>query len=446
MPHKKIMLPVIAIIGRVNVGKSTLFNYLTHSQHAIVADQEGLTRDRQYGYGRYDHQLFITIDTGGLFDEQNEMESSITEQCEKAILEADAILFLVDAQSGVMPTDELIIQKLRISKKPILLVANKIDGVDPNIALAEFHRLGTGEPIPISASHSRGINALLKRIFDSLPEIESTDLELQEQEGIKLAIVGKPNVGKSTLVNRMLGEERMIVSDIPGTTRDSIFIPLERKDKHYTLIDTAGIRRKGRVNEKIEKFSVIKTLQAIEVCNVVIFIIDGQEGISEQDLKLLGLVLDSGKALVIAINKWDGLSEDQQDWAKKELERRLNFINFAKWHFISALRGFGVNQLFKSVEQAYDSATKKLQTPKLTRTLQQLIEQHQPPLVRGRRIKLRYAHTGGHNPPIIVIHGKQLQSLPDSYKRYLENGFRKALDLFGTPIKIELKVDENPYG
>jgi len=438
------MLPTITIIGRQNVGKSTLFNRLTSSKQALVADQNGLTRDRQYGYVNYDNKSFIVVDTGGICDKQhNEIDQSISQQCEKAILEADSILFVVDAKDGLTYEDEYIANKLRIFKKPIFLAVNKIDLVDPFISIPEFYKAGFGKPIPISSAHSRGIDTLVKHIHNLFPDTDIQDLETQQ--AIKIAIVGKPNVGKSTLINRLLGEERMIVSDKPGTTRDSIFIPFKYNYKTYILIDTAGIRRRTKITEKIEKFSVIKTLQAIYASNVVVFLIDGQEGISDQDQKLLGLILESGKALVFVVNKWDGLTIEKQELIKQGLSRKLSFLHFVKWHFISALQGFEKKRLLSSIKQAYDSATKKLTTPQLNKALQLLIEKHQPPLVKGRRIKLRYAHVGGNNPPIIVIHGNQVKSLSKSYKRYLEKGFRKIFNLVGTPIQIELRQGENPY-
>lgn len=428
--------PVIAIVGRPNVGKSTLFNCITKTRDAIVADRPGLTRDRQYGYGSFEKHTFIVVDTGGIGAEEDTMDNLMARQSWQAIYESDVIIFLVNAREGLIATDQLIAEKLRVLNKPIFLVMNKIDGLDAHIAASDFHALGLGEPIAIAAAHHRGINNLLENLLANFTPAEE---EVIEQAGIKIAIVGKPNVGKSTLVNRMLGEERVVVYDEPGTTRDSVFIHLERRGKHYVLIDTAGVRRRARVTDVIEKFSVIKTMQAIDECNVVIMLIDARENIAEQDLKLLGHIIDSGKALVIAVNKWDGLESEEKVWIKKELQRRLVFVDYAAWHFISALHGSGVGDLFVSVEKAYASAMKSLSTAKITKILEQIVAIHPPPLVKGKKIKLRYAHIGGHNPPIVVIHGKRVELLPGSYKRYLENTFRKSLQLIGTPIKIELR-------
>lgn len=428
--------PVIAIVGRPNVGKSTLFNCITKTRDAIVADQPGLTRDRQYGYGSFANHMFIVVDTGGIGAEEDTIDNLMARQSWQAIDESDVIIFLVDAREGLTVADQLIAEKLRVLNKPIFLVMNKIDGLDEHIAASDFHALGLGKPIAIAAAHYRGINNLLEKLLTNFVPVEE---KIVEKAGIKIAIVGKPNVGKSTLVNRMLGEERVVVYDEPGTTRDSVFIHLERRGKHYVLIDTAGVRRRARVTDVIEKFSVIKTMQAIDECNVVIMLIDARENIAEQDLKLLGHIIDSGKALVIAVNKWDGLESEEKEWIKKELQRRLVFVDYAAWHFISALHGSGVGDLFMSVEKAYASAMRSVSTAKITKILEQIITAYPPPLVKGKKIKLRYAHIGGHNPPIIVIHGKQVELLPNSYKRYLENAFRKNLQLIGTPIKIELR-------
>jgi GTP-binding protein len=428
--------PVIAIVGRPNVGKSTLFNCITKTRDAIVADQPGLTRDRQYGYGSFANHTFIVVDTGGIGAEEDTIDNLMARQSWQAIDESDVIIFLVNAREGLTAADQFVAEKLRVLNKPIFLVMNKVDGLDPHMVASDFHALGLGEPIAIAAAHRRGINNLLEKLLADFAPVEE---KIVEQPGIKIAIVGKPNVGKSTLVNRMLGEERVVVYDEPGTTRDSVFIHLERRGKHYVLIDTAGVRRRAKVTDVIEKFSVIKTMQAIDECNVVIMLIDARENIAEQDLKLLGHIIDSGKALVIAVNKWDGLETEEKEWIKKELQRRLVFVDYAAWHFISALHGSGVGDLFMSVEKAYASAMKSLPTAKITKILEQIVATHPPPLVKGKKIKLRYAHLGGHNPPIIVIHGKQVELLPGSYKRYLENAFRKSLRLIGTPIKIELR-------
>lgn len=431
-------------MGRPNVGKSTLFNRLTKSRDAIVANRPGLTRDRQYGYCQLADQHFIVVDTGGIGQQtENPIDDLTAEQAFQAINEASLLLFMVDAREGLTASDHAIAARLRKYNKPALLILNKTDGIDADEAAVDFYQLGFDEIFPVSATHGRGMQSLIQAILTLLPKTQ-TEPE-QQATGIKLAIVGKPNVGKSTLVNRMLGEERVIVSEIPGTTRDSIFVPMERRGKQYTLIDTAGLRKRAKVYDLIEKFSSIKTLQAIDEANVVVCVLDAREGIAEQDLKVLGHVLEAGKALVIAVNKWDGLSEDDKKTVKTELHRRLTFVDYAKIHFISALHGTGVGDLFRFIDQAYRSSTKTLSTPQVTRVLEQAIEDHQPPLVGGRRIKLRYAHAGGQNPPIIVIHGNQTQSLPLSYVRYLENYYRDALKLVGTPIRIQLKSTENPF-
>jgi len=442
-------LPTIAIVGRPNVGKSTLFNCLTRTRDALVADLPGLTRDRLYGQGQVGFHPYLVVDTGGLGAEENSIDELMAQQAQQAIHDADQVLFVVDARSGPTAADQRIAQMLRELNKPITLVVNKAEGLNPSIASSEFFALGLGEPQIISAAHQQGIHSLMECVLPPPAEKitpEATEAEEPEKfSGIKIAIVGRPNVGKSTLVNRILGEERVVVFDQPGTTRDSISIPFERRGKNYILIDTAGVRRRGRVEEGIEKFSVIKTLQAIESSNVVIMVINAQEGISDQDLHLLGFILDAGKALVIAVNKWDGLSPDQREEVKRGLDRRLSFVNFAKIKFISALHGTGVGELFPLIEKAYKSATLEVSTSELTRLLEQAIATHQPPLVQGRRVRLRYAHPGGHNPPVIVIHGKQTKALPNSYRRYLESFYRKALRMTGTPIRIAFKDSENPY-
>ena len=439
------MIPVVAIVGRPNVGKSTLFNELTRSREALVADLPGVTRDRQYGEGRLLDHSYIVIDTGGLGIHETEVDSLTARQAWQAMDEADVILFLVDARSGLVPADEAIAKVLRQRGKSLYLVANKTDGLDSNIAVADFFTLGLGKPIPIAASQGRGVPDLIDHVLSPFPKSEILPEEDFEKEGIKMAIVGRPNDGKSTLVNRILGEDRMIVFDEPGTTRDSIYIPLERAGKKYTLIDTAGVRRRARVSEVVEKFSVVKTLKAIENCHVVILVIDAKEGVTDQDLGLLGFVLDAGRALVIAVNKWDGLTADDRQEVKRILNYRLSFADFAKVHFISALHGTGVGNLFSSVQKAYQSATKEISTALLTRVLEKVVDAHPPPLVRGRRIKLRYAHAGGHRPPLIVIHGNQTEHVPENYKRYLMSAFREHLKLVGTPVRLEFKTSENPY-
>ncbi|MFA5984292.1 MAG: ribosome biogenesis GTPase Der [Methylococcaceae bacterium] len=437
------MLPVIALVGRPNVGKSTLFNYLTKSREALVADFPGLTRDRQYGRIKHGDRACLVVDTGGITDQTEGIESLARQQVQIALDEADVILFMVDAREGLSASDQVIANTLRKQNKPVLLVANKVDGINADMAAMDFYGLATGEPVQIAASHGRGIAELLLRVNALLPPaiIASEDAA----KGIAIAVVGRPNVGKSTLINRLLGEERVLVFDEPGTTRDSIYIPFERHGKQFTLIDTAGMRRKSKVSQVIEKFSIIKSLQAIEKSNVVIYLIDASEGVTDQDAHLLGLVLEAGKALVIGLNKWDGLNLEQKDKIKRQMELRLTFLDFAEKHPISALHGSGVGSLFDVVQELYDSAMLNMGTPVLTRILKEATDSHQPPLVAGRRIKLKYAHQGGRNPPIVVIHGVQTDSLPTSYKRYLINYFREKLNLSGTPIRLEFKSPANPF-
>ncbi|WP_419642722.1 ribosome biogenesis GTPase Der, partial [Thiolapillus sp.] len=414
------MLPVIALVGRPNVGKSTLFNRLTRSRDALVADQPGLTRDRQYGVGRIGNRPYVVVDTGGISGEREGVEVLMDRQVRLAIEEADHVFYLVDAREGLAGADEQIAAELRKTGKPITVVANKSESLDRDVAAAEFHSLGLGEPVAISAAHGRGVKPLVNRVLADLPPEEENDAEA-EQRGIQIAVVGRPNVGKSTLINRLLGEERLVAFDKPGTTRDSIQVPFEHQGRQYTLVDTAGVRRRARIAEAIEKFSIIKTLQAMEQANVVLLVLDAHQGISEQDATLAGHVVESGRALVVVINKWDGLQSDERDRIKSELERKLPFLSFAEVLFISALHGTGVGHLMKAVDAAYRAATRDLKTSDLTNILEQAIMEHQPPLVRGRRIKLRYAHQGGQNPPIIVIHGNQTESVPLTYQRFLVN-------------------------
>ncbi|MFN6972643.1 MAG: ribosome biogenesis GTPase Der, partial [Rheinheimera sp.] len=387
----------------------------------------------------------------------------MAEQSKTAIHEADIIIFVVDARAGLLASDEQIARELRTLGKKVFLVANKTDGLDADTAIADFYSLGIGEVYPIAAAHGRGVTNLLQQALvpllseqqaarlaayeagEPLAPVDEDAEKLARDQHIKLAIVGRPNVGKSTLTNRILGEDRVIVFDMPGTTRDSIYIPMERGDRKYTLIDTAGVRRRGKIDDVVEKFSVVKTLQAIEDANVVILVVDAQQGISDQDLSILGFVLNAGRSLVIAVNKWDGLTDGIKDEVKRELDRRLGFIDFARLHFISALHGSGVGNLFESVEEAFDSATRRVSTALLTKIMTMAQEDHQPPLVKGRRVKLKYAHAGGYNPPLIVIHGNQVEDLPDSYKRYLMNYFRKSLQMMGTPVRVEFRGGENPF-
>ena len=435
------MKPVIALVGRPNVGKSTLYNVLTRSRDALVADFPGLTRDRKYGHGSFENKNFIIIDTGGLSGEREELDEHMAMQTRLAIEESNVILFLVDARDGLTAADENIADHIRRTGKTVYLVLNKTDGVDASMAASEFYALGLGGPIEIAATHNRGIKSLLSRVLSPFEEEPEDDAE----RGIKVAFVGRPNVGKSTMVNRVLGEERVVVFDMPGTTRDSIYIPFERDGRRYTLIDTAGVRRRKSVHEAVEKFSVIKTMQAIEEANVVVMMMDAQKEIADQDLHLLGFIVEAGRALVLVINKWDGLDDYQKQKIRDDVDKQLSFIRFAEIFYVSALHGSNVGKLYAAIDRAYASATRDLSTPMLTRILEKAMEAHQPPLVRGRRLKLRYAHQGGVNPPRIVIHGNQTDRVPESYQRYLVNYFIDAIKSVGTPIKIEFKGGTNPY-
>lgn len=440
------MKPVIALVGSPNVGKSTLFNKLTGTRNALVADHAGLTRDRIYGQVNRDGHEFILIDTGGLTDNGDNMADLMRRQAELAIDEADVVVFMVDGRAGLTPADEVIARQLRQIGKPVIIAINKTEGMQAEIAAAEFYALGLPEIQVISASQGRGTEALLNQLMQHLPAPDpETNPDTADDDRIRLAIVGRPNVGKSTLINRLMGEERVVAYDEPGTTRDSIYIPFEKDGTAYTLIDTAGVRRRSRVSEQLEKFSIVKTLQAIDAANVVMVVIDARSGVVDQDLHLAGLVIESGRAVVIAINKWDGMEKDERDWVVSDIDRRLPFLNFAKTHFISALHGSGVGLLFASVKQAYQNALSQIPTSRLTRVLEQAVADHAPPLVHGRRIKFRYAHLGGKNPPRIIIHGNQTDATPNSYRRYLENYFRDALKLQGTPVVIELRTGNNPY-
>lgn len=438
------MLPVVALVGRPNVGKSTLFNYLTRTRDALVADFPGLTRDRQYGRVRRGQKSYFVVDTGGIVETELGIDEQAMRQVNYALEEADLILLLVDARQGLSAGDEAIAERLRKTGKPVLLVVNKIDRADLAVVAGEFYALGLGEPHSISASHAVGIDALLDEVEARLPAPEAFEAE-EEPPGIRVAVVGRPNVGKSTLVNRILGEERVVVYDQPGTTRDSVYIPFQRHGKAYTLIDTAGIRRRGRVSESIEKFSIVKALQAIETAHVVIFMIDAREGVTDQDANLLGIVLEIGRGLVIGLNKWDGLSLDQKDNIRRQIDLKLPFLDFAKKHYISALHGTGVGNLLDEVESIYEVSMRDLSASRLTKILQDALAAHPPPLVRGRRVKLKYAHQGGQNPPLIVIHGNQTEEIPGAYRRYLINTFRDALDIQGTPIKLEFRSSVNPF-
>lgn len=460
--------PVVALVGRANVGKSTLFNRITRSRAALVADFSGLTRDRHYGEGRVGDRPFLAVDTGGFEPVAKEgILLEMARQTQQAIAESDVVIFLVDARAGVNAHDHEIARLLRKTGQRVLLAVNKAEGMRYGSATAEFHELGLGEPHPISASHGDGVVDLIEEALSYLDQegADTSDGELAHDAAadaqaedaddgaaeesvvhrIKLAIVGRPNVGKSTLINTLLGEERVIAFDMPGTTRDAIEIDFERGGVPYTLIDTAGLRRRGKVFEAVEKFSVIKTLQAIEACNVVLLMLDAQTEISDQDAHIAGFVLETGRALVVAINKWDGLDGERRDRVLRDFERKMRFLSFAKMHTVSALNGQGVNALIKSVNAAHAAAFAKLSTPRLTRELHAAVEQQQPPRKGIFRPKMRYAHQGGQNPPLIVIHGNALDAIPDSYRRYLETRFRTAFKLDGTPLRIEFKSSHNPY-
>jgi len=439
------MLPTIALVGRPNVGKSTLFNRLTRSRDALVANYSGLTRDRKYAEAELKEQRYLVVDTGGITGDEEGIDAEMAAQSQMAIEEADLVLFLVDGKEGLTFADQTLADSIRKTDKHVFLVVNKIDGQNEDLVMSAFYELGFSNVLSIAATQGRGINTLIAEVNETLPgKVDDDDAE-DDAKGIKIAVVGRPNVGKSTLVNRMLGEDRVVVYDQPGTTRDSVYIDYERHGETYTLIDTAGVRRRKNIKLTVEKFSIIKTLQAIDDANVVILVVDATEGLVDQDLHLLGQVIDAGRALVIALNKWDGLDSEHKQFIKVELDRRLQFIDFADIHHISALHGTGVGNLYKSIKRAHSSATERFSTSFLTRILQDAISEHQPPLINGRRIKLRYAHAGGHNPPIIVIHGNQTEKVPGHYVRYLEKTFRRALKLHGTPIRIEFKKSDNPY-
>lgn len=442
------MKPVIALIGRPNVGKSTLFNRLTRTRDALVADMPGLTRDRHYGEGRVGERPFLVIDTGGFEPVAKEgIMHEMAKQTKQAVAEADVVIFLVDGRQGLTPHDKTITDFLRKSGRSVMLVVNKAEGMRYTSVAADFYELGLGDPYVISSAHGDGVADLVDEALNiahaSRPQEE--DEVADAAKGIKIAIVGRPNVGKSTLVNTLLGEERVIAFDMPGTTRDSIEIPFERDGQQYTLIDTAGIRRRGKVFEAIEKFSVVKTLQSVSEANVVLLLLDAQQDISEQDAHIAGFILESGRALVVGVNKWDGLQSDRRDEIKMDIERKLNFLTFAKFHFISALKSTGISPLMKSIDAAYEAAMVNLSTPKLTRALIEAVEHQQPKRKGSIRPKMRYAHQGGQNPPIIVIHGNALDAIGDVYKRYLEKHFRETFSLTGTPLRIEMRSGKNPF-
>jgi GTP-binding protein len=439
------MLPAIALVGRPNVGKSTLFNRLTRSRDALVADLPGLTRDRKYGEGHIEGMAFIAIDTGGVTGDEAGIDAAMAEQSLLAIDEADVVLLLVDAHDGLTAVDEQLARHLRQREKPWHLVVNKVDGRDPDVASSEFFALGAPSLHAIAASQGRGVSGMLEAVLARFPANGTDAGEAPPDDRPRVAVVGRPNVGKSTLVNRILGEERVVVFDQPGTTRDSIYIQFERHGKPYTLIDTAGVRRRKRIRDVVEKFSIIKTLRAINDANVVLLLIDASEGLVDQDLHLLGTCIEAGRGLVLAVNKWDGLDSEHRSRVRTELERRLQFVDYAETHFISALHGSGVGKLFASVDAAFEAAMRPMGTHRLTRILEDAVADHAPPLVNGRRIKLRYAHAGGRNPPRVIVHGNQTAKVPDSYRRYLEKTFSRALELVGTPLRVELRSGDNPY-
>jgi len=437
------MKPTIVIVGRPNVGKSTLFNRLTKTRDALVADIPGLTRDRHYGHGKIGSKPYLVVDTGGFEPlAKDGIMHEMARQAEQAIAEADAVIFVVDGRTGITALDKEIANKLRKAERPVLVAVNKSEGMNQGIVIADFHELGLGEPYAISATHGEGVRGIIELALEPFPEPEE---DANENDVLKVAIVGRPNVGKSTMINALLGEERVIAFDQPGTTRDAIYIDFERGGKHYTLIDTAGLRRKGRVFETIEKFSVIKTLQSIEDAHVVILVLDAQQDISDQDAHIAGFVVESGRALVVAVNKWDGLDPYVRDQLKGDLEAKLKFLDFANFHYVSALKGQGLVPVFRSVDAAYKAATADLSTPKLTRALIDAVAKQSPARSGIFRPKLRYAHQGGRNPPVIVIHGNALDKVQDSYRRYLEHMFREVFKLQGTPLRIQFNVSQNPF-
>jgi len=439
------MLPVIAIVGRPNVGKSTLFNALTRTRDALVADMPGVTRDRQYGVCRVGEIPFVLVDTGGLVTGAEGIDSLTEKQVQVAIREAQLVMLLVSARDGLTSEDEQVAQQLRQQGCRVLLVANKIDGLDPDIALADFAALGLGDAVAVSAAHRRGLERLMEGVGAVLPPVEETTGEDTDEDRMRVAVIGRPNVGKSTLVNRLLGEERLMSFDMPGTTRDSISVAMERDGVRYELIDTAGVRRRSRVDDAVEKFSVIKALQAIERAHVVVLMLDAREGLTDQDTTLLGHVLQQGRALVLALNKWDGMPAEDREQVLSELDRRLQYVSWARRIRLSAKEGSGIRELLDAIGEAWRSATLDMPTAELTRVLQQAYESHQPAMSRGRAARLRYAHSGGKLPPRIIIHGNRTDSIQPAYRRYLENTFIRHFRLRGTPLIIEFRDGDNPY-
>ncbi|MFM1869497.1 MAG: hypothetical protein RLY99_241 [Pseudomonadota bacterium] len=440
------MKPVIAIVGRPNVGKSTLFNRLTRSRDALVADFAGLTRDRHYGNGRMGEREFICIDTGGFEPvAKTGILAEMAKQTKQAVVEADVVIFLVDARLGMAPQDRVIADFLRKTGRPVILAVNKAEGMAYTTVTADFYELGLGEPIAISSAHGDGVRAMIDEALDALGIPDEPEDDDKTDKPMRIAVVGRPNVGKSTFINTLIGEERVIAFDMPGTTRDAIDVPFTRNGKPYVMIDTAGLRKRGKVFEAIEKFSVVKTLQAIADANVVILMLDAQQDISEQDAHIAGFIVDAGRALVLAVNKWDGMDDYDKERARTDIARKLRFLDFANVHPISAIKGFGIKELFKDVDAAYAAAMSKLPTPKLTRILEEAVEFQQPKRVGMSRPKMRYAHQGGSNPPIVVIHGNALSGVTDSYRRYLEGRFREAFKLRGTPLRLEFKTGQNPF-
>ncbi len=440
------MLPLVALVGRPNVGKSTLFNGLTRSRDALVHDEPGVTRDRNYGVCRLNPEFpFAVCDTGGLTEDEEGLSGATARQSRAAAEEADLVLFVVDGREGPSPLDEVILAWLRKTGRPFFLVVNKTDGLDEAACVNEFARFGVDRRIPIAAAHQRGVPGLVEAVIPQLPHPEAPIVESIDDGRMRIAFIGRPNVGKSTLVNRLLGEERMIASDVPGTTRDSISVELERDNRRYLLIDTAGLRRRAKVEEAVEKFSVFKTLQSIQECQVAVVMLDAGEGVTEQDATVLGHVLEAGRALVVAVNKWDGQSNYQREQTRALLDRKLSFCPWAEQITISAKHGTGMRELFAAIHRAHASATRKFGTSEVTKALEVAVETFPPPVVRGHPAKLRFAHPGGENPPLFVVHGTRLKSLPDSYRRYLENFFRKRFKLVGTPVKFIFKEGDNPF-